>query len=111
MAGRGWPLEVLSRRSRDFGSVFAAAFGLPLVSLASNITTVSQLSGEADTLLVVRFMVSKLANANAGSVWAGSGVWSGSLVRRPVQAVATGIVAYVLALAAHYGLGTILGMF
>lgn len=97
MAGRVWPLAL------------AAAVGLAVMSLASNITTVSQLSGEADTLLTVRFTISKLVNA--GPVWAGLGVLSGWLVRRPVQAMAAGIVACVLALGAHYGLGTILGMF
>lgn len=97
MARRGWCL------------VIAAATGLALVSSASNVTTASQLSGEADALLVVRSTVSKLVNA--GTAWAGLAVLSGWLVRRPVQAVAAGIAGCLLALVVHYGSGRILGLF
>ncbi len=87
-----------------------AAIGLALGSLASNITTVSQLSGEAETLLAVRFTISKVVNA--GTVWAGLlGVLPGWLVRRPVQAFAAGVVTCLLALVVHYGAGRMLGMF
>jgi hypothetical protein len=57
MARRGWWL------------VLAAAVVLALVSLASNVTTVSQLEGRADLLLAGRLTLSQLINA--GSVWAG----------------------------------------
>jgi hypothetical protein len=77
--------------------------------LATNVTTVGQLSGEADTQLAARFTISKLLNA--GTVWAGLGVLSGWLVRRPVQAAAAGTVSCLLALVAHYGLGRVLGLF
>ncbi|WP_289020348.1 hypothetical protein [uncultured Ornithinimicrobium sp.] len=97
MSGRGWSLVV------------AAAIGLALVSLITNITTMSQLSGEADTLLAARFTVSKLVNA--GTVWAGLAILSGWLVRRPAQAVAAGTVACLVALVVHYGVGRIFGMF
>lgn len=97
MTRRGWWL------------VLAAATGLALASLASNVTTMSQLSGEADAVLVVRATVSKLVNS--GAVWAGLAVLSGWLVRRPAQAFAAGIVACLLALVAHYGVGRVLGLF
>lgn len=89
--------------------MLAAAVGLALVSLASDVTTSSQVSAEADALLAVRLTVSKLVNA--GTVWAGLAVLSGWLVRRPAQAVAAGIVAGLVALAAHYGAGLLLGLF
>lgn len=97
MNRRGWTLAL------------GAAVLLALVSLASNITTTSQLSGEADTLMAVRFTVSRLVNA--GAVWAGLGVLAGWLVRRPAQAFAAGIVAQLTACVVHYGTGTIAGMF
>lgn len=95
--------------ARRWSLVLAAAIGLALVSLASNITTVSQLSGEADTLLTARLTMSKLVNA--GTVWAGLAVLSGWLVRRPVQAGVAGIMACVLALTVHYGSGRAFGLF
>jgi hypothetical protein len=97
VAKRGWLLAL------------AAAVTLALVSLASNVTTVSQLSGEANALLAVRSTLSKLVNA--GTVWAGLPVLSGWLVRRPLHAAASGTTAGVLALVVHYGVGQLLGMF
>lgn len=97
MNRRGWILVV------------AAACVLALVSLASNVTTTSQLEGEANTLLAGRSAVSQLINA--GSVWAGLAVVSGWLVRRPAPAAAAGIVALLTACVVHYGAGTVLGMF
>ncbi|WP_051047883.1 hypothetical protein [Rhodococcus sp. AW25M09] len=97
MARRGWGLVVL------------AAVVVALVSLASNITSESQLSAEADTLLAVRWTFSKLVNS--GAVWAGLPILSGWLVRRPLQAFAAGIVASLMALFVHYGVGRLFGMF
>jgi len=97
MARRGW------------GLVLVAAAVLALVSLASNVTTTSQLEADANTLLAVRTTISKLVNA--GTVWAGLAVVSGWLVRRPVHAVAAGVVALLVALVVHYGVGSGLGMF
>lgn len=94
---------------RGWWLVLAAAIGLALASLAANVTTASQLSGEADALLAVRSTISKLVNAP--TVWAGLAVLSGWLVRRPVQAVAAGVTACLLALVAHYGVGSVLGQF
>ena len=54
---------------RWWGLVIAAAITVALVSLASNITSESQLSAEANTLLAVRSTFSKLVNS--GAVWAG----------------------------------------
>lgn len=97
MAKRGWLLAL------------AAAVTLALVSLASNVTTVSQLSGEANLLLAVRSTLSQLVNA--GTVWAGLPVLSGWLVRRPLHAAAAGTTVGVLALVVHYGVGQLVGMF
>lgn len=94
---------------RDWSLVGSVAIGLALVSLASNVTTVSQLSGEADTQLFVRFTLSKLLNA--GTVWAGLAVLSGWLVRRPPAAMVAGPVACLTALVAHYAVGNVLGMY
>lgn len=82
---------------------------LALVSLASNVTTTSQMEGNADTLLAARWTVSKLVNA--GVVWGGLGILAGWLVRRPVQAFAAGIVAQLTACVVHYGTGQLVGMF
>lgn len=64
---------------------------------------------EADTLLAVRSTVSKLVNS--GAVWGGLPILSGWLVRRRVQAAAAGIVACLVALVVHYGVGRLLGLF
>lgn len=97
MARRGWWL------------VLAASVALALVSVASNVTTMAQLSAEADTLLAVRSTVSKLVNS--GAVWGGLPILSGWLVRRRVHAAAAGIVACLIALVVHYGVGRLLGQF
>lgn len=97
MARRGWWL------------VLAASVALALVSLASNVTTMAQLSAEANTLVAVRSTISKLVNS--GAVWGGLPILSGWLVRRPGHAVAAGIVACLIALVVHYGVGQLLGLF
>jgi hypothetical protein len=97
VARRGWLLALV------------AAVALALVSLASNVTTISQMSGEANMLLAVRFTISKLVNA--GAVWAGLPILSGWLVRRPLQAAAAGTMAGLVALVVHYGVGQFFGMF
>lgn len=89
--------------------VLAAAVLLALVSLASNVTTIRQLSGEADTVLVVRMTISKVVNS--GTVWGGLPILAGWLVRRPRQAVVAGITACLVALFVHYGIGRLFGMF
>ena len=94
---------------RDWTLVLTASLGLAVVSLASNITTTSQLAGDADTLLTVRSTLSKLVNS--GTVWAGLGILSGWLVGRPVRGAVAGVVASLLALVAHYGLGRVTGVF
>ncbi|MGB3763589.1 MAG: hypothetical protein WA966_10220 [Ornithinimicrobium sp.] len=93
---------------RGWGLVVVASVALGLMALVSNLTTVSQLSGEADVLLAVRSTISKLANA--GAVWAGLPVLAGWLVRRPAQAAAAGVVAALSALVVHYGSGVLLGL-
>lgn len=97
MDRRGWRL------------VIVAAGVLALLSLASNVTTLSQLEGKANTLLAGRLTLSQLINA--GTVWAGLAVVSGWLVRRPVPAVAAGVVALLTACVVHYGVGMAFGMF
>ncbi|MDO5500059.1 MAG: hypothetical protein Q4F67_10325 [Propionibacteriaceae bacterium] len=86
--------------------VLAAFIGV--VSLISNITSIAQLSGQADAFLAVRFTVSKIVNS--GAVWAGMLVLAGWLVRRPVHAALAGLVAGMVALVVHYGLGQVLGL-
>lgn len=97
MTRRGWRLLLL------------ASLVVALVSLASNATTLRQLSGEADVVLAVRLTVSKVVNS--GTVWGGLPILAGWLVRRPRQAVAAGIVACLVALFVHYGAGRLFGMF
>jgi hypothetical protein len=94
---------------RGWWLVIAAASVLALVSLASNVTTLSQLEGKANTLLAGRLTLSQLVNA--GTVWAGLAVVSGWLVRRPVPAVAAGVVALLTACVVHYGVGIAFGIF
>jgi hypothetical protein len=97
VAARGWWLAL------------SAAAALAVVSLISNLTSVSQLSGQANTWLAVRFTLSKLVNA--GAVWAGLPILSGWLVRRPRQAAVAGIVSGLISLVVHYGLGQLVGVF
>jgi hypothetical protein len=94
---------------RGWWLVIAAASVLALVSLASNVTTVSQLEGKANVLLAGRLTLSQLINA--GTVWAGLAVVSGRLVRRPVAAVAAGVVALLTACVVHYCAGIAIGVF
>lgn len=94
---------------RRWGLVLAASLVLALVSLASNVTTMSQLSGEAQAALAVRSTISKVVNS--GAIWGGLPILAGWLVRRPRQAFAAGIVACLVALFVHYGLGRLLGIF
>lgn len=89
--------------------MLAASVALALVSVASNVTTMAQLSAQADTVLAVRSTVSKLVNA--GTVWAGLPVLAGWLVRRRGHAAAAGIVACLIALVVHYSVGQVLGQF
>lgn len=94
---------------RGWWLVIAAASVLALVSLASNVTTLSQLEGKANTLLAARLTFSQLVNA--GTVWAGLAVVSGWLVRRTAPAVAAGVVALLTACIVHYGVGIAFEMF
>lgn len=94
---------------RGWYLVVAAALGLALVSWFTNITTMAQISGEADGFLTVRYIFSKLANS--GTAWAGLGIVCGWFVRRPLQAAAAGILGSLLSLVAHYAVGRASGMF
>ncbi|MEL4358800.1 MULTISPECIES: hypothetical protein [unclassified Luteococcus] len=89
--------------------VVAVSLLVAWLSLASNITTQAQLSGEANTLLAGRLVVSKLLNS--GTIWAGLPILAGWLVRRPWWAVLAGGVSAELALVAHYAAGQLLGIF
>lgn len=86
--------------------VLCAATAVGIIALISNITTWAQLSGQADTLLTVRFTLSKLVNS--GTVWGGLLILAGWLMRRPVPAVAAAVVAGEVALVVHYGLGRLI---
>lgn len=100
---------ILCVTRRGWGLVLAASVALALVSLASNVTTLSQLSGGADTALAVRSTLSKVVNS--GAVWGGLPILAGWLARRPGQAVAAGIGACLVALFVHYGVGRLFGLF
>lgn len=80
-----------------------------IVALVSNLTTTAQLSGQADTVLTLRFMVSKLVNS--GTVWGGLLILAGWFVRRPLQAALAGIIAGATALVVHYGLGHLFAVY
>ncbi|MEO5610194.1 MAG: hypothetical protein ABIQ61_13145 [Ornithinibacter sp.] len=69
----------------------------------------SQLAGEAQAALAVRSTISKVVNS--GAIWGGLPILAGWLVRRPRQAFAAGIVACLMALFVHYGVGRLLGLF
>lgn len=84
----------------------AAAVGV--LSLLTNIITIAELSGEANTWLGIRTTITRLVNA--GTVWAGLGVLAGWLVRRPLPALAAGPLTGVTALAVHYGVGMLTGL-
>lgn len=94
---------------RRWGAVVAAALALAVLSWLTNITSVAQMSGEANTFLAFRFTLSMLANS--GTAWAGLAILCGWLVRRPLQAALAGIFASLLSLTAHYALGRLSGMF
>lgn len=89
--------------------VIAVASLVGLIALASNITTTAQLSGEADTILTLRFTVSKLVNS--GTVWGGLLILAGWLVRRPLPAALAGVVAGAVALVVHYGVGQLFAVY
>lgn len=89
--------------------VVIAALALAVVSWATNITTMSQISGEANEFTTFRLTISKLANS--GTAWAGLAILSGWLVRRPLQSFVAGIVGSEFSLAAHYAMGRVSGMF
>lgn len=112
-ASRAKSLEAVTYRGRmqrrGWLVVLVVSTALALVSMVSNLTTEAQLSGQADTVLAVRFTISKLVNT--GTVWAGLGILAGRLVRRTGQAVVAGLTALLLALVVHYGLGLLVGMF
>ncbi len=100
MAGpstRGWLL------------VLAVALGLAVVSWATNITTMTQMVGEANEFKTIRLTISKLANS--GTVWAGLAILSGWFVGHPLRSFVAGIVGSEFSLAAHYAIGRVSGMF
>lgn len=78
-------------------------------SLASNITTQAQMSGQANVLKAARLSVSMLLNS--GTVWAGLPILAGWLVRRPVPAALAGVLSAELALVVHYATGRLFGVF
>lgn len=89
--------------------VIVAASLVGIIALLSNITTTDQLSGDADTLLTLRFTVSKLVNS--GTVWGGLLTLAGWFVRRPLHAALAGVVAGEVALVVHYGLGHLFAVY
>lgn len=92
-----------------FLGTLAAGAGLGIVALLSNLTTVAQLSGEANTVLAIRSTISKLVNS--GSVWGGLAILAGWWSIRWWQAWVAGVGASLVALVTHYGLGQLFGVF
>ncbi|NLT30462.1 MAG: hypothetical protein GXX86_08400 [Propionibacterium sp.] len=88
-------------------AVAGAATLLGVLSLLSNITTWEQLTGQANSVLTVRFFLSELANS--GTAWAGLMVLAGWLVHTGWQAAVAGVLAGELALVVHYGLAELIG--
>ena len=86
--------------------VLLTAFLVGIVALIADRTSLAQISGQADTLLTVRFTVSKLVNS--GTIWGGLLILAGWLVRRPLLAPFAAIIAGEVALVVHYGLWDLL---
>lgn len=89
--------------------VLVVASLVGVVSFLANITTVAQLSGDADVLEMVRMTLSRIVNS--GTVWAGLLVLAGWFVRRPMHAALAGPVAGELALVVHYGIGRLVEVY
>lgn len=92
-----------------WGWVFLAVVLLAVASTVANLTTPAQLAGEANEWLTARLILSKLVNS--GTAWAGLLVLAGWLVRHPREAAAAAVLSGWGALALHYGLGQILGIY
>lgn len=80
---------------------------LGVISFVSNLTSIGQLSGQADVLVAARFSFSRIVNA--GVVWAALSVASGYAARTAWSAVWWGTVTPLLALLVHYGAGEVTG--
>lgn len=89
--------------------VVAVTLIIGIAALITNITSPSQLSGQADVLLTVRLTLSNLVNS--GTVWGGLLLLAGWLVQRPVQAALAGMLAGEFALIIHYALGQLFGIY
>lgn len=88
---------------------------IAVASLLSNITTETQLSGQAETITYLRKVVSKFLNS--GTLWAALGFYAGWLYSgsksRPAPLwvpVVAAAAASLGALAGHYALGNLLGI-
>jgi hypothetical protein len=99
-------LGMTSRRA--WMLVVAAAVLLGVIAMIANTTSLAQTSGQADGFAAARKTFSKLVNA--GAVWGGLSVLAGWLVSRPAPALLAGVVAPLIALVVHYGLGDVLGL-
>lgn len=102
-------------KARPLLTCAALVVCIAVASLLSNITTETQLSGQAETITYLRKVMSKFLNS--GTLWAALGfyagwLWSGSKARpAPVWLPAVAAVAASLgALAGHYALGNLLGI-
>lgn len=84
-----------------------------VASLLSNITTETQLSGQAEALTYTRKVLSKFLNS--GTVWAALGfyagwIWAGSKGRSAGLPILAGAGTSLGALAGHYALGNLIGI-
>ncbi|WP_194256547.1 hypothetical protein [Actinomyces faecalis] len=102
-------LRLPGRQGRPWLALVLVCVGLALVSLASNWVSTGELEGQMPVFSLIRKTVSKLVNC--GTLWAGTGVLAGWLMRRPLASFVAAVLATEGALALHYGLGQMLGMY
>lgn len=88
--------------------LLAAAMIVGLLAMATNVTTMAQISGEDQAVAALRKTVTKVTNA--GVLWASVAVLGGWLVRRPWQAMLAGLLGLLTALAVHYGIADLTGL-
>lgn len=81
---------------------------LGVLSLIPNISTMAELSGQADATWFFRLMVSKALNT--GIIWAGLGVYIGWLWGRVLVGALAAALASAGALVVHYSLGNLIGI-
>ncbi len=96
-------------REHPWRCIVIACVALALLSMVSNIVTMTELDGGLVAWSCVRKTFSKLLNS--GVVWAGLPVYAGWLMRRPWMAALVGLAVAEAALALHYASGQLVGLY